>query len=83
MNALSLQRAALEASSEEELADRIVDESGICVRVGDARQLLGFRSLDAGSRAAVQGRLGIEAVNLPGRRGRLSLRQAPIKEPVQ
>jgi hypothetical protein len=71
MNALSLQRAALQASSEEELAGRIVDEFGLYVRVADAWQLLGFRSLDAARRAAVQGRLGVEAMNLPGRRGRV------------
>lgn len=70
MNALSLQRAALQASSEEELADSIVDEFGLYVRVADARQLLGFRTPDAARRAAVQGRLGVEAVSLPGRRGR-------------
>jgi len=69
MSALSLQKAALQASTEDELVHRIVDEFGLYVRVADAWQLLGFRSLDAARRAAVQGRLGVEAVNLPGRRG--------------
>ncbi len=69
MNALFLQKAAIQASSEDELFNKVVDEFGLYVRVADLWQLLGFRSLDAARRAAVQGRLGVEAVNLPGRRG--------------
>lgn len=71
MSALSLQRAALQASSEDELLVKIVDEFGLYVRIADAWRVLGFRSLDAARRAATQGRLGVEVLSIPGRRAKV------------
>lgn len=76
MSTLSLPRAALQSQSEDELLGTIVDEFGLYVRIADAWQALGFRSLEAARRAAVQGRLGVDVVHMPGRRGRVVPSQA-------
>lgn len=67
----SIQLLALRATSEVDLAEQITMDHGLFVPVADAWQALGFPSQGAARRAAANDRLGMECIQIPGRRARV------------
>lgn len=67
----SIKILAIRASTPGELQEHVVEEFGVYVQISDVWPLLGFPSLGSAKRAAVQGRLGLTTVTLPGRKNRM------------
>ncbi|MBA0228356.1 hypothetical protein D7Y54_00355 [Stenotrophomonas maltophilia] len=67
----SIQLLALRATSEDDLAEQITMDHGLFVPVADAWQALGYPSQGAARRAAASDRLGMECIQIPGRRARV------------
>ena len=70
MNSHAIHQHVLQSRSLGELTERIASEHGLFVPITEAWQAMGFRTYGAARRAAANGRLGIPAVFLPGRRTR-------------
>lgn len=67
----SIQLLALRAASEDDLIEQITMDHGLFVPVADAWQALGYPSQEAARRAAANDRLGMECIQIPGRRTRV------------
>ena len=62
---------AIRASTPSELHEHVAEKFGVYVQIADVWTLLGFQTLGAAKRAAMQGRLGVATVTLPGRKNRV------------
>lgn len=67
----SIQLLALRATSEDKLAEQITTDHGLFVSVADAWQALGYPSQGAARRAAASDRLGVQCIQIPGRKARV------------